>query len=530
MNEQPRAVHQTLRVLSSTALPVLLAVAAIVLAFSGNSISFFQDESFAVWIANSGLRHIVEYLRYEPHPPLYHLILSFWIGLAGDSEQSVRTLSGVCYLLALAAIAWLGRPLLRRDELIVVLVIVACCPVLLVAAHFTRMYALVFLESCVALLAFSRLFLTQSGAAGMSILLATANLAGMLTHYYFAFVLLGQAIVFAVFVRRNWLAACFTLALPAVLFLAFWGPHLVSQLRTERFAGNMAQPLGWAQVGGEIWEYYRKRWILLLLWLAIPLFVAWPSTHGRWRTEPRSLKADLLAAGRDRRLQVFAIVWVTTFAGPFLAASLVGAQFWHGGPSNLPTLLPFAIILALISRSGAPRLKVILACVMLATTVGAEIRAHNLLILEDRDHRASIQRLKDLASDGDIIVGLDNYVTLFYYYMGRAPRAKQLEVRIYPPELGTHPGWYNEAATLKDRSAYVQETREYAAQRALELASRPGQKLWLIDTSWNPDTTRIVTGVFDATLRRVESIVVTGGSGYTNYIAYEAPLAGHPDR
>jgi hypothetical protein len=308
--------------------------------------------------------------------------------------------------------------------------------------------------------------------------------------------------------------------LPGVLFLALWGPRLIAQLRTDRFAGNVPAPF--PSIGSEIYGYYDKRWIFVLLWLSTLFLVSLSGRRLGWRRWP-ALKANLLFGIRDRRLQAFAILWATTFAGPLLAAAVAGTAFWKGGPSYLPTLLPLAIVLALLVRRGALMLKVVLSVVILSITVAAEIRSRNITYVLNTDTRASIQILKDKASDGDIVVGLDNYITLFYYYMGRPPGAKHLEVLAYPPELANHPGWYNERLTLKDRDAYVAATRKYAADRGRELGAHPGRRLWLIDTSWNPDTSRLVTDVFDSTLRRVESIKVKGGTGYTEYIAYEAP-------
>ena len=515
-----RTAHRYLRAACSTAFPVFLAVAAIFLAFYGSSACFFQDESYVVWLAEPGLHHIAQYIQYEPHPPLYHTILTFWIALAGDSERSVRALSGIFYLLALVTIARMGRSLFRRGELILILVLVACCPVLLQAADYGRMFTLTFFESCVAFLAFYSVFLKRTAGAGTAVLLAVTNLAGMLTHYYFAFVMAAEAIVFFVFVRRNWLTAGFALVLPGILFLALWGPRLLAQLRTDRFAGSLAGPF--PSVGLEIYGYYGKRWIFVLLSLSILFFVSLSGRHFGWRRWP-AVEANLLSAIRDRRLQAFAIIWATTFVGPFLAAAVVGTAFWKGGMTYLPTMLPLAVVLALFVRRGALTLQVVLAFLILSITVAAQIRSRNINEALNTDTRESIQLLKDKASDGDIVIGLDNYITLFYYYMGRAPRARHLAVLAYPPELANHPGWYNERLTLKDRDAYVAATRAYAAELRRELAAHPGRRLWLIDTSWNPKTTRIVTGVFDSTLRRVESIIVTGGTGYTEYIAYEAP-------
>jgi hypothetical protein len=518
--QKPRTAHRFLRVASSTAFPAFLAVASILLAFYGSSTCFFQDESYAVWLAEPGLHHIARYIRYEPHPPLYHAMLTFWITLAGDSERSVRALSGTFFLLALVAIAWMGRSIFRWRELIVILVVVACCPVLLQASDFGRMFTLTFFESCVAFLAFASVFLKRNAGAGMAVVLACANLAGMLTHYYFAFVMAAQATVFLLLVRRKWLTVALALVLPGVLFLALWGPRLIAQLQTDRFAGNLVTPF--PSVSSEILGYYGKRWILILLLLSTAFLVSFSGRRLGWKRWP-TLKANLLFALGDQRLQAFAIIWVTTFAGPFLAATVAGTAFWKGGMTYLPTLLPLAIVLALLVSRGALMLKVVLGFVILSITVAAQIRSRNIVDVLNTDTRASIQLLKDRASNGDIVVGLDNYITLFYYYMGRAPGAKHLKVLAYPPELADHPGWYNQSLTLKDRDAYVAATREYAADRIGELAAYPGRRLWLIDTSWNPETTQIVTGAFESTLRRVDSIMVTGGTGYTEYIAYEAP-------
>jgi len=515
-----RTAHRSLRAACLTAFPIFLAVVAIFLAFYGSSGSLFQDESYVVWLAEPGFHHIAQYIRYEPHPPLYHAILALWIPLAGNSEHSLRALSGIFYLLALVSVAWMGRSLFRWDELIVILVVVACCPVLLQAADYGRMFTLTFFESCVSFLAFSSVFLKRTGGTGTAMLLAVANLAGMLTHYYFAFVMAAEALVFIVLVHKRWLTAALALVLPGVLFLALWGPRLIAQLRMDRFAGNLAAPF--PSVGLEIYGYYGKRWILVVLWLATLFLVSLSRRGVRWRRWP-TLKANLMFATRDRRLQAFAMSWAATFAGPLLAATVAGTAFWKGGMTYLPTLLPLAIVLALLVRRGSVMLKVVLAVVILSITVAAQIRSSNLNDALNADSRASIELLKDKASDGDIVVGLDNYITLFYYYMGRAPGAKHLSILAYPLELANHPGWYNESLTLKDRAAYVSATRAFAADRRAELAAHPGRRLWLIDTSWNPETTRIVTEVFDSTLRRVESIPVTGGTGYTEYIAYEAP-------
>ena len=134
---------------------VLFLITAVVVAFFEPGTDFFQDESFVVWLDKPGWNHIRKVMPYEPFPPLYHWLMALWIPLAGDSEAAVRGFSGICFLLSLGVIAWLGRFLFRRDELMAMLIAVVCSTMVQEASVYYRMYTLQFLWSCLALLAFS---------------------------------------------------------------------------------------------------------------------------------------------------------------------------------------------------------------------------------------------------------------------------------------------------------------------------------------------------------------------------------------
>ena len=123
-------------------------------------------------------------MPYEPFPPLYHWLMALWIPLAGDSEAAVRGFSGICFLLSLGVIAWLGRFLFRRDELMAMLIAVVCSTMVQEASVYCRMCTLQFLWSCLALLAFSGFSSSQATGWGMIGLLCVANLAGMMTHFF----------------------------------------------------------------------------------------------------------------------------------------------------------------------------------------------------------------------------------------------------------------------------------------------------------------------------------------------------------
>src|SRR5258708_13722034 len=101
----PRPVAVTGR----AALVRLLLGAMVVLAGFGLRVvslgdaSFWWDDSYSTMVASSGLRDIVATLAREDfHPPLYYFLLHFWLRVVGTSEFSLRFLSVMAGVLAVA--------------------------------------------------------------------------------------------------------------------------------------------------------------------------------------------------------------------------------------------------------------------------------------------------------------------------------------------------------------------------------------------------------------------------------------------
>lgn len=55
--------------------------------------SIWVDEAFSIWVAKSNLCAVIDYVSTDAHPPLYFILLHYWIKLFGATETSTRLLS-----------------------------------------------------------------------------------------------------------------------------------------------------------------------------------------------------------------------------------------------------------------------------------------------------------------------------------------------------------------------------------------------------------------------------------------------------
>src|SRR6476661_6645945 len=54
------------------------------------------DETFSIWLSNHSVPDMLYWiLRVDQHPPLYYLLLHYWIAWNGDTPYYVRLLSAL---------------------------------------------------------------------------------------------------------------------------------------------------------------------------------------------------------------------------------------------------------------------------------------------------------------------------------------------------------------------------------------------------------------------------------------------------
>jgi hypothetical protein len=120
------------------------------------------DETFSVWLANHSVVDMLQWIvKIDQHPPLYYLLLHYWIAHNGDTPYYVRLLSALFGAGTIPMIYLIGKRMSGVVMGLAAAVILALSPFNIRFAQEARMYTLLTFNAAVAIYALVRL-LTDS--------------------------------------------------------------------------------------------------------------------------------------------------------------------------------------------------------------------------------------------------------------------------------------------------------------------------------------------------------------------------------
>lgn len=215
---------------------VILLLVSLWLRTRALAMHYWVDEGLSVGIASHHLSHIPALLREDGSPPLYYVLLHFWMALRGKGEVATHEFSLIFALLMIPVAYWAGASLFNRRTGVVTALLAALLPYLTTYAQETRMYALLALLAIVTSASFVHVFVFRRRR--YLPVFAVALTASLYTHNWALFLAVAAIGAFLLCVwetpreqrRGQWLDGAFGLAAVAVMY-APWLPTLIYQAR-----------------------------------------------------------------------------------------------------------------------------------------------------------------------------------------------------------------------------------------------------------------------------------------------------------
>src|SRR5579884_1723112 len=132
-----------LRVRSDRWVLAALALLSLTLRLPNLGRAYWVDEGISVGIASHPVAQLPKLLREDGSPPLFYLLLHFWLRLFGRSEAATHLLPLLISLIAIPVGYWAGREVFDRRAGLAAAALMATNPFLNWYSTETRMYTLV---------------------------------------------------------------------------------------------------------------------------------------------------------------------------------------------------------------------------------------------------------------------------------------------------------------------------------------------------------------------------------------------------
>ena len=273
--------------------------AAIVLRIWTQS-DLWLDEALTVNIAHLPLSQIPSALRHDGAPPLYYVLLHFWMQVFGTGDIAVRALSGLFGVVSLP-LAWVcGRRLGGRRVAWAALLIMAASPFAVRYSTETRMYSLVIVLTLFGCLALESAL--RDPRATNLVKVAVVGGLLLLTHYWALYLVAAVFLVVAWHAwkdpdpqrRRNYRRVLVGVAGSGILFLGWLPTFLFQAIHTGT---PWSQPAQFSAMVNAVSEFAgggtsAGRALGLLFFALVGLGLFGAAIDARrveldWRTRPR---------------------------------------------------------------------------------------------------------------------------------------------------------------------------------------------------------------------------------------------------
>ena len=285
---------------------LVIAVLAIFLRFYDiSSEDVWLDEANSIIIAELNPSGVITRISHDASPPLYYLLLHYWMDVFGKTELALRSLSVLFGVLLVIAVYFTGKRIFSEKVGIYAALIASVAPIQIMYSQQIRMYTLLPLMSLISMY-YLLLFIREKkrsflAAYGIFTILC------LFTHNYGLFLLPAQALLILLFFRqrRTILWWVFSIVCIGAVY-AIWIPSLSGQISAlpktgwrdyfwnlYGFGGSLFMSVSSFSPGGSQPPYVplnSLRWmpvlpvLIMLLLLIISLVPLFSKKYDQWKT------------------------------------------------------------------------------------------------------------------------------------------------------------------------------------------------------------------------------------------------------
>lgn len=197
------------RRLELIALLAILALALALRLYRLDGQSLWNDEGTTVALVQRDVPTILQNASDDIHPPLYYIVLHYWVGIFGTTEAAARGLSVLFGVLVVAGTYLLAGRYLTRSGALLAAALAAVSPFQVYYAQEARMYIMATLLAIALVTASHRLLTSWESRARLvswqAVAVLASSVALLYTHYFSATILVAVNATFLVwfFARRR---------------------------------------------------------------------------------------------------------------------------------------------------------------------------------------------------------------------------------------------------------------------------------------------------------------------------------------
>jgi len=162
-----------------------------------NTRGLWVDETSSILQASGTLIQTIRSQLGGTHPPLFHVLIHYWIQTFGPSVVSIRSFAMVFGVLAIPAAFWAGRVVYDRRVGLIAAGILTISPYHIWYSQEARMYTMLMFFALLSVGCFALALDTNDRRHWLAFFVV--SLLGAFTHYLFLLLIIGQGIYYVLF-------------------------------------------------------------------------------------------------------------------------------------------------------------------------------------------------------------------------------------------------------------------------------------------------------------------------------------------